>query len=155
MRTHVFITDKRTFPIVRDNGFWGIGVKDIPSEFTRLIEDNLRNPRKPYFSILADVLGTRVGDIVFLYERQAGFHGIYKVKSPPFFDPTPIGSIIDERWPIRMEIECVDYFPKPVPESYLFSTRDYELKCWVWFYRKVQGGFYRNSKGIRGFDFEN
>jgi len=94
--------------------------------------------KKPYFSIIADILGTRIGDIVFLYERQIGFYGIYKIISKPFFDPTPIGCV-DETWPIRVEIECLNYFPKPVPEDYLFSTKEYESKFWVWFYRKIQG----------------
>jgi len=138
MRAHVFITDKDTFPIVRDNSFWGVGVKGIPNNLDRLFKENLRNGRKPYFRMLADILGTRIGDIVFLYERQAGFHGIYRIISKPFFDPTPIG-YVDETWPIRVEIECLNYFPKPVPEDYLFSTKEYESRAWGWFYRKIQG----------------
>ena len=27
----------------------------------------------------------------------------------------------------------------PVPEEYLFSTKEYESKFWGWFYRKIQG----------------
>jgi len=88
--------------------------------------------------MIADILGTRIEDIVFLYERQVGFHGIYRITSTPFFDPTPIGCV-DETWPIRVEIECLSYFSEPVPEDYLFSTKEYESKFWVWFYRKIQG----------------
>jgi len=138
MRAHVFITDRDTFPIVRDNSFWGVGIKGIPSTFQGLIEENLKNSRKPYLAMLADLLGTRIGDLVFLYERQVGFHGIYKIRSEPFFDITPIGQV-NETWPLRVEIECLNYFPKPVPEEYLFSTKEYESKCWIWFYRKIQG----------------
>ncbi len=138
MRAHVFITDKNTFPVVRDNSFWGVGIKGIPNSLTQVIEENLRNGKKPYFAMIADMLGTRIGDIVFLYERQVGFHGIYKIVSQPFFDPTPI-ECIDETWPIRVKIECLNYFLKPVPEDYLFSTKEYESKFWVWFYRKIQG----------------
>jgi len=138
MRAHVFITDKDTFPVVRDNSFWGVGIKDIPNTFDKVIAENLRNGKKPYLGMMGDILGTRIGDIVFLYERQVGFHGIYKIISEPFFDSTPIGCV-DETWPIRVEIECLNYFPKPVPEDYLFSTKDYESKFWGWFYRKIQG----------------
>jgi hypothetical protein len=138
MRAHVFITDSKTFPVARDNSFWGVGIKGIPNRFDDVIRENLRNGKKPYFGMIADMLGTRINDIVFLYERQVGFHGIYKIISKPFFDPTPIGCI-DETWPIRVKIECISYFPKPVPEDYLFSTKEYESKFWVWFYRKVQG----------------
>lgn len=138
MRSHVFITNERTFPVVRDNSFWGVGVEGIPSSLKGLIEENLKNSRKPYFAMLGDILGTRVGDIAFLYERQKGFHGIFRVSSEPFFDATPIGCV-DETWPIRLEIECLNYFAEPVPEDYLFSTKEYETKFWGWFYRKIQG----------------
>lgn len=138
MRAHVFITDKNTFPVVRDNSFWGVGVDGIPDSFEELISENLRDTKKPYFRMIADVLGTRPGDIVFLYERRVGFHGIYKITGAPFFDPTPMGCI-DKTWPIRVEIDCVNYFPLPVPEDYLFSTKEYESKLWGWFYRKIQG----------------
>ncbi|MCM8785647.1 MAG: hypothetical protein NC827_02795 [Candidatus Omnitrophica bacterium] len=138
MRAHVFITDKDTFPVVRDNSFWGVGIKGIPNRFDDVINESLNNSKKPYFGMIGDILGTRIGDVVFLYERQVGFHGIYKIASEPFFDPTPIGCV-NGTWPLRVEIECLNYFPQPVPEDYLFSTKEYESKFWVWFYRKIQG----------------
>ncbi|MEA1912624.1 MAG: hypothetical protein U9N06_02155 [candidate division WOR-3 bacterium] len=138
MRAHVFITDKDTFPVVRDNSFWGVGIKGIPNTLQKVIEENLKNGRKPYFGMIGDILGTRINDIVFLYERQVGFHGIYRIASEPFFDPTPI-ECVDETWPIRVKIECLNYFSQAVPEDYLFSTKEYESKFWGWFYRKIQG----------------
>ena len=144
MRAHVFITDENTFPSVRDNGFWGVGVNGIPNAIDQVVEENLRNGRKPYFSMIADIFGTRLGDLVFLYERQVGFHGAYKVASEPFFDPTLVGHV-DSTWPIRVEIECLNYFPNPVPEDYLFSTKEYESKFWAWFYRKIQGASWYTS----------
>jgi hypothetical protein len=138
MRAHVFITDKDTFPVVRDNSFWGVGIKGIPNSIDGLMKENLKNGKKPYFGMIGDILGTRINDIVFLYERQVGFHGIYKIASEPFFDPTSI-DCVDTTWPIRVEIECVNYFREPVPEDYLFSTKEYESKFWGWFYRKIQG----------------
>ena len=138
MRAHVFITDKNTFPVVRDNGFWGVGAKGIPNTLNDVIKQNLANAKKPYFSMIADILGTRMGDLVFLYERLVGFHGIYEITSEPFFDPTPIGCV-DQKWPLRVEIRCINYFSEPVPEDYLFSTKEYESRFWGWFYRKIQG----------------
>jgi hypothetical protein len=138
MRAHVFITDENTFPVVRDNSFWGVGIKGIPNTCEEVIKENLENGRRPYFGMICDILGTRIGDIVFLYERQVGFHGIYKIASKPFFDPTPIGCV-GETWPVRVKIDCLNYFPQPVPEDYLFSTKEYESKFWGWFYRKIQG----------------
>ncbi len=138
MRAHVFITDSNTFPVVRDNSFWGVGITGIPNTLDGVINENLKNGKRPYFGMIGDILGTRIGDIVFLYERQVGFHGIYKIVGTPFFDPTPIGCV-GETWPIRVEIECLNFFPEPVPEDYLFSTKEYESKFWGWFYRKIQG----------------
>jgi len=138
MRAHVFITNKDTFPVVRDNSFWGVGIAGIPNTLEKIIKENLEKGRKPYLGMIADILGTRIGNIIFLYERQVGFHGIYKIASGPFFDPTPIGCV-GETWPIRVKIECLNYFQQPVPEDYLFSTKEYESKFWGWFYRKIQG----------------
>ena len=138
MRAHILITDNKTFPVVRDNGFWGVGVKGIPSRYEDVIKENLKNGKKPYFGMIADILGTRVGDIVFFYERQVGFHGIYRIVSKPFFDTTPIGCV-GSTWPLRLKVECINYFPLPVPEDLLFSSKEYESRCWAWFYRKIQG----------------
>lgn len=139
MRAHVLITDRNTHRIVVENGFWGAKFDFKPESYQELMEACLEHPRKKYLGIIADILGTRPNDIVFLYERQIGFHGIYGITGEPFFDITPF-SVIDGFYPLRMEIECLSYFPKPVPEDYLFSTREYESKFWGWFYRKIQGG---------------
>lgn len=142
MRAHVFITDAKTFPICRNYGFWGVGTRGIPQTLNDLITENLHNGQKPYIKMLGDILGTRLRDVVFLYERGVGFHGVYQVASAPFFDPTPI-ELVDATWPIRVKIKCLNYFPHPVPEDYLFSTKEYEAKFWGWFYRKIQG-----SRGV-------
>ncbi len=142
MGAHVFITDKGTHRTVVENGFWGIKLPDKwkfkPNCYQDLIEYQKKYSRKPVIGMIADLLGTRVGDAVFLYEREVGFHGIYKVKSDPFFDITAFGEI-DAQFPVRVEIECVNYFKKPVPEDMLFSTKEYESRFWGWFYRKIQG----------------
>jgi len=138
MRAHVFITNSDTFPVVRDNGFWGGGIKGIPSRYEDTIKENLIDGRKPYLKMIVDILGTRIGDVVFFYERQVGFHGIYKIVSKPFFDPTPIGSV-GFNCPLRVKLECINYFPLPIPENLLFSSKEYESMCWSWFYRKIQG----------------
>jgi len=46
MRAHVFITDKDTFPVVRDNSFWGVGIKGIPDTLDKVIKENLKNSKK-------------------------------------------------------------------------------------------------------------
>jgi hypothetical protein len=93
--------------------------------------------------MLVDMLGLSIGDLVFLYERQVGFHGVYKMASPLFFDTTSVsnseGLRVDQQWPLRIRLECLYYFPKPVPEDLLFSTPHYETVFWIWAYRKSQG----------------
>lgn len=129
MRAYVFITDRDTFPMVRNNSFWGVGVKGILNSFDKSDWRKLAVGKKPYFGMIGDILGTRNGNIVFLYERQAVFHGIYKIISEPFFEPTPSGCV-DETWPTRVKIKCLNYFSQPMPEDYLFSAKEYESKFW-------------------------
>jgi hypothetical protein len=142
MRGHVLITDKETHNTVVENGFWAIKIPNKwgykPKTYKDLLRYQKENPKKPVIGMIADILGTRLGDTVFLYERQVGFHGIYKVRSAPFFDISSFGKI-GAQFPIRIEIECVNFFQKPVSEDLLFSTKEYESKFWGWFYRKIQG----------------
>jgi hypothetical protein len=141
MNAHVLITNPHTYPVCRDRLFWGVGTPDSPATFEEWI--NPSNSRKPYLKMLVDMLGLSIGDPVFLYERQAGFHGIYKVASPIFFDTASVsndeGLQVDQKWPLRIRLECLYYFEKHVPEDLLFSTPHYENIFWVWAYRKNQG----------------
>jgi len=141
MKAHILITNKDTFPICRDKLFWGIGVPGCPSSLEGWISP--LNSRKPYLKMLVDMIGISKEDVIFLYERQVGFHGIYKVVSPLFFDTTDVvnknGLSVGSQWPLRIKLRCAYYFPKPVPEDFLFSTPHYERVFWVWAYRKSQG----------------
>jgi hypothetical protein len=141
MKAHILITNNETLPVCRDRTFWGVGVPDAPTDFKEWI--NPKNSRKPYLKMLADMLNIDIGDLVFLYERQVGFHGVYKVKSPLFFDISKVsnkdGLFVGEQWPLRVLLEVVYYFPKPVNEDLLFSTPKYESVFWIWAYRKSQG----------------
>jgi len=141
MKAHVLITNEKTFSVCRDRLFWGIGIPDAPSDINEWISP--RNSRKPYLKMLIDMLNLEIGDLIFLYERQEGFHGIYKVKTLPFFDTSKVsnnnGFYVDKSWPIRILLENVYYFPKPVSEDLLFSTPKYENIFWIWSYRKIQG----------------
>jgi len=141
MKAHILITNNKTFPVCRDRLFWGIGIPNSPSYFKEWISP--KNSRKPFLKMLVDMLNIDIGDLVFLYERQVGFHGVYKVKSSLFFDTTQVknqdGLLIDKQWPLRILLENVYYFPKPVNEDLLFSTPKYENIFWIWAYRKSQG----------------
>jgi len=141
MKAHVLITDGQTFPVCRDRLFWGIGTTSSPKSLKEWIRP--ASYQKPYLKMLVDMLGMHIGDVVFLYERQAGFHGVYKVKSDIFFDTDNIvnreGLSVGSQWPLRVKLECAYYFPKPVPEDLLFSTSHYENVFWIWAYRKSQG----------------
>lgn len=142
MKAHILITNKETFPICRDRLIWGIGVENIPQNFKDFVD--IKHSRKPYLKMLVDVFGVRKNDLIFLYERQVGFHGVYKVDSDLFWDIANIDDISNEniisgQWPLRFRLKSVNYFPKPVPEDLLFSTPKYENIFWIWAYRKIQG----------------
>lgn len=142
MRAHIFNVDEHTFPVHRDRGFCGTGKIETPVSDYREALDRLRT----FSGIITDLLGTRLNDLVFFYESQRGFHGIYQIISPPFFDPQDIygvGEFSDKKvgadLPFRLLIQCLYYFPEPVPEDLVFSTSEYERTFWILFYRKIQG----------------
>jgi hypothetical protein len=96
--------------------------------------------------MLTDLRGTRPNDLVFFYERGHGFHGVYQIITPPFFDPQRISGVgeysahsVGADVPFRLLIRCVDYFTQPIPEDLIFSTPEYERVFWILFYRKIQG----------------
>jgi hypothetical protein len=142
VRAHIFNVDNHTFPIHRDRGFCGIGKIGVP---VTTYEQVLNQP-KAFGGIITDLMGTRPNDLVFFYERGRGFHGVYQIVSPPFFDPQDIHGVGEHRGqsvgadlPFRLLIQCADYFPEPVPEDLIFSTPTYERIFWILFYRKIQG----------------
>lgn len=141
MKAHILITNNETFPVCRDKLFWGIGIDECPTILDEWV--NPANSRRPYLKMLVDMTGVSKSDLVFFYERKVGFHGIYKVTSDLFFDTTNVtnesGLSVGSQWPLRIKLECVYYFPRPVPEDLLFSTPHYESVFWIWAYRKNQG----------------
>jgi hypothetical protein len=139
MNAHILITDESTHETVVKNSFWALKFSDLkPKNVDEIINAQFQNTRKPYYAMLCDFFSLRDGDLIFLYKRQVGFFGIYKIKGEPFFDNTKYDNINDS-FPIRIKIECINCFEKPVPEELLFSTKEYESRFWSWFYRKIQG----------------
>lgn len=139
MNSHILITDSDTHDTVVNNSFWALKFSDIQAnQLEDIINTQLENSRKPYYAMMCDFYALRDGDLIFLYKRQSGFYGIYKVKGEPFFDNT-VYDRIDQYYPIRIEIECINYFEKPIAEELIFSTKEYESRFWSWFYRKIQG----------------
>ena len=85
---HVFVVDRHSFPVHSSKLFCGV-----------------KEPRKPgqisgKYSIFADLMGTRMGDLVFFYHMRlqgdrgniSGLRGIYKISSEPFTDITQVES---------------------------------------------------------------
>ena len=139
MNSHILITDESTHETVVKNSFWALKFSDLkPKNINEIINAQFQNTKKPYYAMLCDFFSLRDGDLIFLYKRQVGFFGIYKIEGDPFFDTTMYDNI-DESFPIRIKIKCINYFEKPVPEELLFSTKEYESRFWSWFYRKIQG----------------
>jgi hypothetical protein len=142
MRAHIFNVDEKTFPVHRDREFCGTG----KIGFSLTNYQQVLDKQRTFSDLIADLKGTRPGDLVFFYERRRGFHGIYQVISPPFFDPQEIFGIgefshhkVGADVAFRLPVKCVDYYPEPVPEDLIFSTPTYERIFWIPFYRKIQG----------------
>jgi hypothetical protein len=142
LNAHIFNVDDYTFPVHRDREFCGTGKRETPVQDYR---DALAKART-FSGIITDLKGTRLNDLVFFYESRRGFHGVYQIISPPFFDPQDIygvgefgGHKVGADLPFRLAVRCVDYFPEPVPEDLVFSTPTYERIFWILFYRKIQG----------------
>ena len=60
MPSHVLITDNSTHKIVTENGFWGTKFDFAPTSYKNFLDICLKQPRKRYFSLIADILGTRI-----------------------------------------------------------------------------------------------
>lgn len=157
MRAHVFVVDQHTFPVHRDRCFCGIGHMERQFDsYEELSTVMLTRGGSGYRGMVVDVLGTRPGDLVFFYERQVGFHGVYEISGEPFFDNTVIDGIGESRGQavqrnicLRVPIHCKYHFAEPVPEDMLFATPERETLFWVWFYRKIQ---IRGARGCTAID---
>ena len=157
MRAHIFVVDQNTFPIHRDRCFSGIGHTQREFDtYEDFVKAMLSKGGSGYRGMIADILGTRPGDLVFFYETGVGFHGIYQIAGSPVFDNTPIHGVgqfedqyVQRNICLRVRIHCKYYFPKPVPEDMLFATPERETRFWVWFYRKIQ---IRGARGCTAMD---
>ena len=125
MGAHVFIVNDDTFPILRDKGLVAVFKED---ETKSLAE-------KTKADILADLSCLRVGDKIFFYQLQIGFHGIYEVVGIPFIDDNNIEGL--ENVPYRCKIRPKYYFKNPVSELRVFGLKDSAQKAHSIFYKKA------------------
>jgi len=135
MGAHVFIVNSETFPIQRDRGFLSIFEEDK----TKALWEKTRA------DILADLCCLRIGDRIFFYETNVGFHGIYEVISLPFIDNSHVYGVGDYKdkkisnAPYRALIRPEYYLKYPVPESRTFGLKDSASRLRSIFYKKALG----------------
>jgi hypothetical protein len=135
MSAHVFIVNSDTFPIQRDKGFLSIFQEDRTKELWE----------KTRADIWADLTCLRIGDRIFFYELNTGFHGIYEVTSLPFIDKTTVHGVGENRdkkisnAPYRALIRPKYYLKNPLPESRAFGLKDSPNRLRSIFYKKVLG----------------
>lgn len=145
MGAHVFIVNEDTFQVTRDRC-----VAAIVNEK----RDGGKYIEKTRADILSDLSCLRVGDRIFFYEVNKGFHGIYKVVSLPFIDEDEIesngkflfgspknphfirGSLI---LPNRVLIKPKMYLEKPISEMKAFGRFISAVDLRSIFYKKVLG----------------
>lgn len=123
MGAHVFIVNNVTFPITQNR---------CVAAVVREGAEGGKYREKTMADILADISCIRIGDRIFFYETDMGFHGIYKAASLPFIDNDEVGGINqeylfgDERnphfekgaliLPNRLLIEPLKYLENPINE---------------------------------------
>ena len=140
MGAHVFIVNSETFPIQRDRGFLSVFKEDRTKTLWK----------KTRADILSDICCLRIGDKIFFYETNVGFHGInvgfhgiYEAISLPFIDNSCVYGVGDYKdkkisnAPYRVLIRPKYYLKNPVSEGRAFGLKDAASRLRSIFYKKV------------------
>lgn len=134
MGAHVFIVNKDTFQIARDRCFVSVFQEDT----TKPLAEKTRA------DILADLSCLRIGDKIFFYEVECGFHGIYKVVSLPFIEFSDVYGIgeysnVKLEAPYRALIRPRFFLQNSVPEKRVFGLKESSTQLRSIFYKKALG----------------
>ena len=120
MGYHIFLVGENNFDTCIRRGIYG-GIESTDS-----IKSKQTNSE-----IIAGFAGIRTGDFVFLYERNKGIYGLWKITLEPFYDTTPIWADTKQLYPYRVSFEpVVRKFSKPVAMSDILDLRD-KGKIWT------------------------
>lgn len=81
--------------------------------------------------VIAGFAGIKIGDSVFLYVKNVGLYGLWKVACEPFYDDKPLWNDPEQVFPYRVCFEpVVREFSHPVALSDILDLRD-KGKIWT------------------------
>lgn len=110
MGYHIFLSSQENFKRCLEYGVYG----GISHPFERTNSE-----------IIAGFEAIKPGDLVFIYVRNIGVHGLWKITSHAFFDETPIWEKEDQLYPYRVCFEpLIRRFSKPIALSDILDLRD-------------------------------
>ena len=81
--------------------------------------------------VIAGFAGIKADDFVFLYVKNIGLYGLWKVTCEPFYDDTPVWNDADQIFPYRICFTpAVRKFTNPIALSDILDLRD-KGKIWT------------------------
>lgn len=120
MGYHIFLVGESNFDVCIKRGVYG-GIHSTGS-----VKSTQMNSE-----VIAGFAGIKAGDFVFLYVKNRGIYGLWRITREPFYDTTPIWKDATQIYPYRVSFEpIVRKFFKPVVMSDILDLRD-KGKIWT------------------------
>ncbi|MFH1382722.1 MAG: EVE domain-containing protein [Chloroflexota bacterium] len=114
MGYHILLTKEDHFQSCVEKGVYG----GIHSE-------NSPKSKQLNAEVISGFMGIRVNDFIFIYVKNIGIYGLWKVTSEVFYDDTKLWSDPNQTFPYRICFEpVIREFRKPVALSDILDLRD-------------------------------
>jgi len=120
MSYHILLTKLDNFRVCLERGTYG-GIYSTGSPKSEQINAE----------IIAGFAGIKTGDFLFLYVKNVGLYGLWKVMGAPFYDDEPLWNDPKQTFPYRICFEpAVREFRHPIALSDILDLRD-KGKIWT------------------------
>lgn len=120
MGYHILLTKLDNFKVCIERGVYG-GIYSTGSPKSEQMNSE----------VIAGFAGIKIGDFAFLYVKNVGLYGMWKVISEPFYDDKPVWNDPKQTYPYRICFEpVVREFGYPVALSDILDLRD-KGKMWT------------------------
>jgi len=120
MGYHILLTKLDNFKVCVERGVYG-GICSTGSPKAGQMNSE----------VIAGFTGIKVGDFAFLYVKNVGLYGLWKVICEPFYDDEPVWNDPKQTFPYRIcFIPVVREFSRPVALSDILDLRD-KGKIWT------------------------
>lgn len=120
MGYHILLTKLDNFKVCVERGVYG-GIYSTGSPKSKQMNSE----------VIAGFTGIKVGDFTFLYVKNVGLYGLWKVTSGPFYDDKPVWNDPRQTFPYRVYfVPVVREFGRPVALSDILDLRD-KGKIWT------------------------